>query len=282
MENEQNIPQTSDFSDIPSLGDVQGLEAYLNNQALAAQGLPVQGQPAAQPQPAVQPQPAAEPVAPATPAQPAEQSGDDRITLTRAQLDAILAGRGAQPAQQPQPAKPVAQKGFGYTPQEQQFIANALSKGYSLEQINNFLVSRRGPAGGIDPILEQRIAQVEQHLKTQEYKAAENAFISRLSDFGNKFGLSEQDLVTFGNEALKNGINIATEGVNLEMVFRAVYPDQYAIRKQRMTPTNSSQIYGGTSIPEGSRASAAKLEDAYVDSFLKQTMPNQYGMLNKK
>ena len=49
-----------------------------------------------------------------------------------------------------------------------------------------------------------------------------------------------------------------------------------------MTPTNSPQIYGGTSIPESSRANAAKAEDAYVEAFLKGAMPNQYGMLNKK
>ena len=70
--------------------------------------------------------------------------------------------------------------------------------------------------------------------------------------------------------------------VDLETVFKAVYPEQYAIRIQRMSPTNTSQIYGGTSIPEGNRALASKAEDAYVEAFLKQTMPNQYGMLNKK
>jgi hypothetical protein len=49
-----------------------------------------------------------------------------------------------------------------------------------------------------------------------------------------------------------------------------------------MAPTNSSQIYGGTSIPEGNRTATSKLEDAYVENFLKGAMPNQYGMLNKK
>ena len=285
MDNNQNIPATPDFSDIPALGDTQGLETFLNNQALAQQGLPVQETPAAQPaadqtaQASAQAQ--AQPAAPA--AQPAASTsqpgtpGGDTITLTRDQLNAILAGRQAQPQQQ----QPV-QRGPAYTPQEQTFIQRALARGYSLEQINNFLANQRSGANRTDPLVEQRIAQVEQYLKNQEYKAAESAFVNKLSDFGGKWGLSEQDLVAFGNEALKHGINIAMENVDLEMVFRAVYPEQYAIRSRRMTPTPASQIYGGTSVPEANRASASKLEDAYVEAFLKGAMPNQYGMLNKK
>ena len=49
MENETNIPQTPDFSDIPALDDAQGLENFLNNEMLAAQGLQPQETPAAQP-----------------------------------------------------------------------------------------------------------------------------------------------------------------------------------------------------------------------------------------
>jgi hypothetical protein len=270
--------QTPDFSDIPALGDSQGLENYLNNEALASQGLPTQEKPAAQ-APATE-QPAEQPAQQPAPA-PA-----DTITLTREQLNAILASRGQAPqqgAQAPvqrpvQPQQP--QQSFtGYSQQERTFIANALAKGYSLEQINNVLNNQ---GRRLDPAMEQRIAAVENYLKTQEYKSAENAFINKLSDFGNKWGLSEQDLVVFGNEALKHGINIAVENVNLETVFRAVYPEQYAIRSRRMAPTSSSQIYGGTSIPESSRASTSKLEDAYVESFLKGAMPNQYAALNKK
>lgn len=284
MDDNQNLnPTAPDFSDIPALGDTQGLEAYLNNQALAAQGLPVQPteQPAATETPAAAPaaQPAATPAQPA--AQPAQPADNNTITLTRDQLNAILASRGQAPAGV-QPQQP-AQRQPSYTAQEQAFISRALQQGYSLDQINQFLKTQRpGTGNGQDPALAQRIAQVEQYLRTQEYKQAEAAFVDKLSNFGSKWGLSEQDLVNFGNEALKHGINIATDSIDLEMVFRAVYPDQYAIRSRRMTPTNSSQIYGGTSISEGNRASAAKLEDAYVENFLKQTMPNQYGMLNKK
>lgn len=284
MDEIQNIPQTPDFSDIPSLGDTQGLETYLNNETLKAQGIPVQDN--AQAQTPV----STDGSAPAdgttvtsgqTPLQATSAQASDTITLTREQLNAILASRGQAPIQQAQPqTQPYKPQGIGYTPQEQQFIANALSKGYSLAQINDFLIKQRGTR--IDPVLEQRLAGIENYLKTQEYKSAEAAFVSKLSDFGAKWGLSEQDLTTFGNEALKQGINIAMDNVNLETVFRAVYPEQYAIRSRRITPTNSSQIYGGTSIPEGNRANTSKIEDAYVESFLKGTMPNQYAALNKK
>lgn len=273
MGNENNIPQTPDFSDIPNLGDTQGLETFLNNEMLAAQGLQPQETSAAQPaQPA---DPAA--TTPTTPA-PAAGGNGDTITLTREQLNAILASRGQAPAAT-NPAQP---KSSGYSAQDQVFIARALQQGYSLEQINNFLVQQRGQAGRIAPVLEQRLSQVEQYLKEQEYVQAETAFINKLSDFGNKWGLSEQDLVIFGNAALQKGINIAVGNVDLEAVFRAIYPEQYGIRSRRMTPTNSSQIYGGTNIPEGSRVNAARAEDAYVEAFLKGAMPNQYGMLNKK
>lgn len=284
MDNTQNIPTIPDFSDIPALGDVQGLENYLNNETLKQQGLQVQSQPVVQ-QAATQPVQAQaqattqqQPTQQVAQTQPAAQSGDGNVTLTREQFNALLAGKGIQ-VRQEQPQQAV-QKSAGYSAQEQAFIQKALSQGYSLDQINNFLVSQKGATG--NPVLEQRLNQVEQYLKTQEYKTAETAFINKLTDFGSKWGLSEQDLVSFGNEALKHGINIAGTNVDLDMVFRAVYPDQYAIRSRRMTPTPSSQIYGGTSVPEASRASAAKLEDAYVENFLRGAMPNQYGMLNKK
>lgn len=275
----------NDFSDIPALGDTQGLENFLNNQNLQAQGLqPTQPQPAAQPA-----QPAAQP----TPEQPAQGlQGASNGQVTREDITNILKkideinARTAAPAAPTAPAAPSAQSkapAFTYTDQERNFVINAMQRGYSLEQINQVIMQRRNQNGfGQGNALEQRMNNLEQYLRTQEYKQAEAAFIDRLSAFGNKFGLSEQDLVTFGNAAIEKGINIAMPNVDLETAFRAIYPEQYAIRIQRMTPTNTSQIYGGTSIPEGNRASAAKAEDAYVDAFLKQTMPNQYGMLNKK
>lgn len=288
MENDNNIPNNvPDFSDIPALGDVQGLENYLNNEALAAQGIQVQNQQPAQPNQGEQQQAQQQVQQQQTQTQTQQQTqpqqqSNDTITLSREQLNAILASRGQMPQQAQQPQQQVQPKAPVYSAQEQQFISRALAQGYSLDQINRFLSTQRGNVTRTNPVLEQRLAQVEQYLRTQEYKTAETAFINKLSDFGNKWGLSEQDLVNFGNTALQHGINIAGNNVDLEMVFRAIYPEQYSIRSRRMTPTNSSQIYGGTSIPEGSRASASKLEDAYVENFLKGAMPNQYGTLNKK
>ena len=270
-----NDNQNQNFSDIPALGDVQGLENYLNNETLAAQGLPVQQTPSADTNPTDTP------AANTTPTTtPNNGAGSDTITLTREQLNAILAQRSGAPA----PAQPAMQQNAraSYTAQEQTFIGKALAQGYSLDQINTFLERQRNAQGASNPAVDRRITEIENYLQNQEYKAAEAAFINKLSDFGSKWGLSEQDLVTFGNEALKHGINIATGNVNLETVFRAVYPEQYAIRSRRMTPTSTSQIYGGTSIPESSRMQSSKLEDAYVDAFLKGAMPNQYAALNKK
>ena len=278
FENETN--QTPDFSDIPSLGDTQGLENYLNNQQLAAQGLTPAAQPAAG-------QPAAQP---SQPAQPATQgTGTEVPQFTKEQLEEIVKkvdninnqlGQRANPAPTQQRAATPGTSG-GYTAQEQQFIQAALAKGYDLGRIQNVIMQKRAQAAGFanqkDAALEQRIAQVEQFLRSQQYEQAQNAFIERASAFANKYGLSDADMETFANEALKNGINIAMSNVNLETVFRAIYPDQYAIRRQRMTPTNASQIYGGNSIPESNRAASAKAEDAYVEAFLKTAMPNQYG-----
>ena len=101
-----------------------------------------------------------------------------------------------------------------------------------------------------------------------------------MTEFGNKWGLSEQDLSTFGYAALKLGINVATV-TDLEAVFRAVYPEQYAIRMQRMQNTPSSQIYGGTNMPESNRTMASRAEDAYVENFLAHTMPNMYNTSKK-
>lgn len=268
----------NDFSGIPALGDTQGLENYLNNQNLQAQGLQP-AQPTEQEQ--QQTQPAQQPEQ-----QPAQGlQGVDPNKVTREDINAILSKIDAINARtaNPQPVQQSAQA-ITYTDQERNFVINAMQRGYSLDQINQVIMQRRAQNGyGMrNNALEQRMNYLEQYLRTQEYKQAEAAFIDKLSIFGNKFGLSEQDLVTFGNAAIEKGINIAMPNVDLETAFRAIYPEQYAIRIQRMTPTNTSQIYGGTSIPEGNRASASKAEDAYVEAFLKQTMPNQYGMLNKK
>lgn len=280
MNENENTFAAPDFSGIPSLGDTQGLDNYLNAEALAAQGLT----------PVEQPAPAPEtPAAPATETTPSPLTTSTPAGFTKEQLADLVSkvdNINKQLGNNRQAATPqTAPTTGGYSQQEQAFITAALQKGYSLDQIQQAITQRRAQTGVGNPqtlAMEQRIAAMEQFLRTQQYQQAQDAFISKVSNFGSKWGLSDTDIETFANEALKHGINIAMENVDLEMVFRAVYPKQYAIRSQRMTHTNASQIYGGTSIPEGNRAQSARAEDAYVEAFLKNAMPNQYGMLNKK
>lgn len=295
-DNEQTF--TPNFSDIPSLDDNQGLENYLNNAALAAQGVQVE-QPAAQAQ-----QPTQQPAAPAAQQPAAQPDGSNPTTpdanagtgqLTQDQVNAIIQNldavnkrlgiNGGAQGQRPTMPQTPAQQPAGYTPQEQQFINLAISRGYNLNQINQVIMQNRaknGMGNAQNSAVDQRVAAIENFLKRQQYEQAQQAFINKASAFAEKWGLSDNDLNTFAQKALQYGINIADDRVDLEMVFRAVYPQQYAIRSQRMQPTNASQIYGGTSIPEGSRANASRLEDQYVEAFLKGTMPNQYAASNKK
>lgn len=276
-ENEQNL--SPDFSDVPALGDTQGLENYLNNATLAAQGVQVE-QPAQQTA-TEQPQTVAETTAPQG---TSFRQMSSTTQYTPEELDEIakkviqIQNQQAQisRAQQTQQAA----NSSSYTPNEQRFVAEALRRGYNLEQINQTIINERRQ-NGVSNQINQRITNIEQFLQSQQYQQAQNAFISKASAFADKWGLSDTDVETFAKEALKYGINIADDRVDLEMVFRAVYPQQYAIRSQRMTPTNSSQIYGGTSIPEGNRANTSRLEDQYVDAFLKGAMPNQYAASKK-
>lgn len=282
---DDNNPSQADFSGIPSLGDVQGLQNFMNDETLRNSGVqvqdPIQGTTQGQntdPASGTDPQVGAQGAQGNINPQPS-----DTVTLTREQLAAIIASRGAQVQPQAQPqsqVQPQAQRPM-YSVQEQTFIQNALARGYSLEQINTFLNNYSRSTPQVDPVMAAKIQAMEDRMNRQEYEAAQTQFVNRLTEFGNKWGLSEKDLVTFGTTAYQKGINIAMGNVDLETVFRAVYPEQYAIRARRMTPTTSSQIYGGTSVPEGNRAASSKLEDAYVENFLKNKMPNQYGMLKK-
>lgn len=264
------------FSDIPSLSDTEGLESFMQNEALKEQGLPPVTQDAqpVQEQPTQQPQVEDNSSALKAP----ENYTSGQISQILAQLDNI--NRRLNASQPQAPAQTAA-----YSNTERNFITEALNRGYSIDQINQVILQRRNAAAATtskNVAIESRIAAMEEYLRSQEYKTAETAFINKISAFGDKWGLSEQDLVTFGNAALSKGINIAMPNTDLEAIFRAVFPEQYAIRSQRMTPTNTSQIFGGTSVPENYNRTSSRAEDAYVESFLKNSMPNQYGMLNKK
>jgi DNA-binding transcriptional MerR regulator len=268
------MDQNELFSGIPALGDDAGLEQYLNGSALNSMGFggqdptpaALQQQPAAQTpaEPAQQPATPA-PAAPATPATNVPQ-------FTAEQVAEIIA-RSRQ-AQQPTPApRPTASP---YSAQQIATIKQLLDRGVSIDRINAALNGNRQQAARQNA-MAQRLMAIEQHLQQQQYVADQNAFIDKMTTFGDKFGLSEDELVTFGNKAQSMGINLIDVN-DVEAVFRAVYPEQYAIRSQRLAGTSNSQIFGGSSVQENSRAAASKLEDAYVDQFLKRSMPNQYGM----
>lgn len=257
------------FSGIPDLNDTQGLEQYMNNAQAADFGFSGNVPQALQQETPAEPTPA--PAQPETPAAP---------TFTSEQVAQIVAGlRNQQPQVQPQAQPAPVQRQAAYTPQQANIIKQLVDRGVPLERIMASMNGNRQNAAAQQQIVN-RIQGIEQYLQAQQYKAEESNFINKMTSFGDKFGLSESDLVTFGNQALAMGINL-TNVTDVEAVFRAVYPEQYAIRSQRIAGASASQIYGGASTVETPRAASSKLEDAYVDAFLKQAMPNAYGMHTK-
>lgn len=261
------MPNENQFSDIPSLSDAAGLEAYLQNQSLAAQGVqPQAAEQAAAANQAAQGQPQTDQFAGQQTADRTYTEEDLRQIV--ANLDRLQAGqRSVQPQQQ-------ASRQASYSPQELAFIQKALGLGYGIDDINKTIMNRRAQASPSN--INARISAIEQTLQSAAYKQAEAAFVDKLSAFGDKYGLSEDDIVQFANAAMDQGINIAMSNVNLDTVFRAVYPEQYAIRTQRMQNSPSSQIYGGAAMPGSNTASAQRAASAYVENFLASRMPGQY------
>lgn len=277
MQDENNI-----FSGIPSLDDDQGLAQYLEQQTVSQfdNGNEIPN--------ALQQTNSNEgnDNVPNNATQPQVQSNG--TTYSAEQVQNIINTIHQQYAQQtqrqaaPQPqSQRQVQQAPTYSQAELNAINQMLSRGYSLEQVLAAVQNNRARTGvQRDPALEQKINNIEQYLYNQQYKAEQTAFIDKMTTFGNRLGLSENDLVTFGNAALAQGINLINVP-DVEKVFKMIYPEQYAIRTQRMSNTQTSQIYGGTSVPETNRALNEKAMDAYVDSFLKRSMPNQYGMQRK-
>lgn len=270
------MPNEELFSGIPSLDDAQGMQDYMNQQTLNDMG--VNGNmPAALnydngngADPSIDPNSNPAPATPNTPQFTSDQI--QQIIARNAQLEANMnaIAQRQQAAQQMQ-----AQLGrTEYNARQAEIIKNLIDRGVPLSAIARALQSGSANTRA-NTALNNRIQAVENYLSQQQYAAEESKFIGKMTEFGNKFGLSENDLVTFGNAALEKGINL-TNVSDVETVFRAIYPEQYAIRMQRMSNAPSSQIYGGSSTPEAPRAMSAKLEDAYVDQFLKGAMPNAY------
>lgn len=272
------MPNEELFSGIPSLGDEEGLQNFMNQQTLTDLGMDSSIPAALEPAPTQQePAPAPAPTAPTAP----NTTTDNGTQFTSEQIQQIIArnaqleayARNAQRPNQPQTSSP--RGAAEYNEQQATIIKQLIDKGVPLATIMQSLKGNTPQRSAIDNSLSDRIKAVEQYLQQQQYINEETKFVNKMTEFGNKFGLSEDDLVTFGNTALAKGINIANV-TDVEAVFRAIYPEQYAIRVQRMSNAPSSQIFGGTSAPESPRATAAKLEDAYVDQFLKGAMPNAY------
>ena len=270
MQNENNI-----FEGIPSLGDAEGFQNFVDAQTQQE----VVGQEPTIPQ-ALQPQgqandPQANPV-------PQYTSADiQRIIAENQQFRAQAQLAQQQQAQAMAQAQAQAQAQGQMTPQRaagmqnpqlQQAIAKALASGYTPEQIYAAMQGNTAQSR-----LEAQVQQMQEYLYAQQYQQEQSAFIDKMTTFGDKWGLSEADLVTFANAALEKGINVAQVN-DVEAVFRAIYPEQYAFRAQRMAAqNNASPIYGGASFPEAPRATQSKAEDAYVEAFLKGKMPNAYG-----
>lgn len=269
------------FSGIPALDDAAGLEQLVNNNTLTEMGLGNPSTPAAlqinaPAEPAAQTEPATPTAQPTAPQYTAEQV--NQIIARNQQLEA--AARQAQAQAQMQSQATTRVPNSAYTAQQATIIKQLIDRGVPLERIQQALNGNRQQVAAQNEMV-RRLQNVESYLQNQQYVAEQNAFIDKMTTFGDKFGLTENDLVTFGNMAMSKGINLTTVN-DVEAVFRAIYPEQYAIRSQRIAGAATSHIYGGANTPEAPRAAVNKLEDAYVDNFLKQAMPNQYNQFPSK
>ena len=267
------MPNEEIFSGLPGLEDTAGLEEFLNQETLKGLGFenPVtqtQTQAPAQNQDVNQTIPA-----------PQFTSEDIQAIITKNQalenqIQQFNAQRQVSQNQNPnqsQSQNPQANR-------QTEIIKQLIDRGVPLERI----VSAMQNKNSTDPnknILMQKVSQMEQYLQKQQYEAELNGFVDKMTSFGNKLGLSENDLVVFGEKAFAEGIDIRTVR-DVETVFRALYPEQYSIRSQRLSNQNSSQIFGGSSMQEAPRVANSKAIDSYVESFLKQSMPNSYPTRN--
>lgn len=273
------------FSGIPSLSDDTGLQTYLNNQQLTSLGIPntedetpAQGQ-----QPITQPGQSAQPTAqPTVQEQPTLQNAGytvedvNRILARNAELEKQVNAmvRPTTPATFTPARTTVTTPTPRYSANQINLIKQALDQGATIEQIQAAL-SRKPVQDGANKELLDKVNAIENYLQQSAYDKAQTEFVNKLTAFGDKFGLSENDLVVFGNTALAKGINIAQVS-DLESVFRAIYPEQYAIRVQRMQHTPTSQIFGGSTMFINPTAMSEQAADNYVEGFLKGAMPNQY------
>ncbi|CAJ0600747.1 unnamed protein product [Cylicocyclus nassatus] len=150
----------------------------------------------------------------------------------------------------------------GYPANVRAFISEAISKRiFSLSKSNVCWASR-----GINP-------------QEQAYAKYESEFIEKMTSFGNKWGLTENELVLFGNKALKDfGINVANVPASaLERVFSAVYPE--AIRhtsQQNETKHLLLKSMERTGVPENPNANQEKMaEKRWQKNFINSHYPRR-------
>lgn len=257
-----------EITQLPALDDETGLQNLLQQKEMQSIGI------VPQPTQNTGTQAPAQPVQPAAVAQPTQQGP----VYTEAQVQAILqqqaAARQTVAPQQQVPQQQPAQ-GVAYSERQTQLVVEAMRRGIPLDRIVNALNTNRQM--GSPDYAQQLMSKVEElqqrFNQIEESKVAEQ-FESKMTAFGNKLGLSERDLYTFGTKALENGINILYVN-DIEAVFRGLYPEQYALRVQRAQPQATSQIYGGSNVGTTSQ-DTEKYAQQYAEQFLKNTMPNYY------
>ena len=257
-----------EITQLPALDDETGLQNLLQQKEMQSIGI------VPQPTQTTGTQAPAQPVQPAAVAQPTQQGP----VYTEAQVQAILqqqaAARQTVAPQQQVPQQQPAQ-GAAYSERQTQLVVEAMRRGIPLDRIVNALNTNRQM--GSPDYAQQLMSKVEElqqrFNQIEESKVAEQ-FESKMTAFGNKLGLSERDLYTFGTKALENGINILYVN-DIEAVFRGLYPEQYALRIQRAQPQATSQIYGGSNVGTTSQ-DTEKYAQQYAEQFLKNTMPNYY------
>lgn len=255
------MDNNNNFSEIPALSDTQGFADYMNRQNMQNLGIQNPVTPSnAEPNPT-------EPNAQA----PTGGNQVDTQVMIQQAVDAAL----ARQAQHQQPAKPAQTMTSPYSADLQGQIIQALQMGYSLDQINTALNKMQGSANNVSAV-ERRVSNVEQTLQNYQMQQEAAEFERNMYALGDKLGLSEDDLYTFGTTALQNGIDIF-KVKDVEAVFRGLYPDQYNVRIKRAQTQNSSQLYGGANMQYNAQDAQRQI-DTYVDSFLRERMP---GWFNK-
>jgi len=257
---------------LPALDDEKGLQNLLQQQQMASIGIVPQTQ--------EQPDDSGEEIQGQGYEDTPAQDASGQTVFTEAQVQAILqnyanAVKSTIAPQQQSVPQPQAAPSAAYNERQMQLVNEAMRRGIPLDKIAAALATQRQSSQpDYSQELMSKVNELQQRFNQIEQTKMTEQFESKMTAFGNKLGLSERDLYTFGTKALENGINILYVN-DIEAVFRGLYPDQYALRVQRAQPQATSQIYGGSNV--GTTAQdTERYAQQYAEQFLKNTMPNYY------